>query len=145
MPTGSLDGGFAAIVPEFLVLDFELSKRFWCGILGFSVVFERPGYAYLRCGAVEVMIAQATGHWETAPLERPLGRGINFQMFVGSPDAFAKKLRDNHWPLYQDVHEVWHASGGISRGYRQLLVQDPDGYLLRFAEKLGAAPAREPV
>jgi catechol 2,3-dioxygenase-like lactoylglutathione lyase family enzyme len=134
------DGGFASIVPEFIVLDFEKSRTFWCEVLGFQVVFERAGYAYLRQGNVEVMIAGATGFWETGPLERPLGRGINFQMFLGSPDAIAARITASGWPLHSEVHEAWHCSGGVNRGYRQLLVQDPDGYLLRFAEKLGSYP-----
>jgi catechol 2,3-dioxygenase-like lactoylglutathione lyase family enzyme len=123
-----------------MVLDFAKSRSFWCEILGFQVVFERPGFAYLQQGAAEVMIAGATGHWETAPLERPLGRGINIKMFIGSADSFSERLSRHGWPLYCDVHDVWYCSGGINRGYRQVLVQDPDGYLLRFAEKLGAHP-----
>jgi len=143
MPTrnGVSDGGMAALVPELIVHDFEESRAFWCGTLGFEVVFERPGFAYLRHGHAEIMIAAASGHWETGPLERPLGRGINIKIFIGSADAVANRIRRHGWPLYSDVHEGWYASGGVSRGYRQVLVQDPDGYLLRFAEKLGAHPA----
>jgi catechol 2,3-dioxygenase-like lactoylglutathione lyase family enzyme len=136
----SSDGGFASVVPELLVLDFPRSRAFWCDVLGFQVVFEREGFAYLRQGDVEVMIAASTGHWETAPLEPPLGRGLNLQMFIGSADEFAKKITGHGWPLYQDVHEGWYGSGETKRGYRQVLVQDPDGYLLRFAEKLGTRP-----
>ena len=137
------DGGLASIVPEFIVLDFEKSRAFWCDVLGFQVVFERAGFAYLRQGNVEVMIAASTGHWETAPLERPLGRGLNFQMFIGSADTFAARITAHGWPLYREVHEGWYCSGGVNRGYRQVLVQDPDGYLLRFAEKLGSHPLPE--
>jgi catechol 2,3-dioxygenase-like lactoylglutathione lyase family enzyme len=131
-------------VPELLVLDHATSKGFWCDVLGFQVVFERPGFAYLRQGGAEVMIALASGHWETGALERPLGRGINIQMFVGSADSIADRIRRAGWPLFQEVHEAWYCSGGVNRGYRQVLVQDPDGYLLRFAEKLGASPMGEP-
>jgi len=136
----SSDGGFASLVPEFIVLEFKRSRAFWCEVLGFQVVFEREGFAYLRQGEVEVMIAASTGHWETAPLEWPFGRGLNFQMFIGSADAFAARITGHGWPLYREVHDVWYCSGGINRGYRQVLVQDPDGYLLRFAEKLGSHP-----
>ncbi len=139
-PLESSDGGFAAIVPEFIVLDFKRSRAFWCEVLGFQVVFEREGFAYLRQKEVEVMIAASTGHWETAPLEPPLGRGLNFQMFIGSADDFAKRITGHGWPLYREVHDGWYRSGGVDRGYRQVLVQDPDGYLLRFAQKLGSRP-----
>lgn len=145
MSPPSDDGGSASLVPELIVLDFERSRQFWCDLVGFEIVFDRPGFAYLRQGAVEVMIAAATGHWETGPLERPLGRGINFQLFLGSADRVASRLRERGWPIFQEVHEAWYSSGGISRGYRQFLVQDPDGYLLRFAEKLGVRPAPRPA
>lgn len=134
------DGGRAPIVPEFIVLDFKKSRAFWCEVLGFQVVFEREGFAYLRQKEVEVMLAASTGHWETAPLERPLGRGLNLQMFIGSVDALAARITGHGWPLYHQAHDGWYCSGGINRGYRQVLVQDPDGYLLRFAEKLGSHP-----
>jgi catechol 2,3-dioxygenase-like lactoylglutathione lyase family enzyme len=140
-PNGASDGGTAALVPELMVHDFAKSRAFWCDVLGFQVVFERTGFAYLRQGGAEVMIASSSGHWETGPLEPPLGRGINIKMFIGSAASFADRLRSLGWPLYNDVHEGWYTSGGVTRGYRQVLVQDPDGYLLRFAEKLGAHPA----
>jgi catechol 2,3-dioxygenase-like lactoylglutathione lyase family enzyme len=139
----SIDGGIAPIVPELFVLDFDASKKFWTETLGFQVVFERERYAYLRLGAVEIMIAQATRHWSTGPYQRPLGRGINFQIFVEDPDALAKRIVQGDWPLFEDVTEAWPASGGVARGYRQFLVQAPEGYLLRFAKKLGVRPSEK--
>src|SRR5271167_5024715 len=43
-------GGFAPMVPELDVLDLEASLGFWCGILGFTVAYDRPerGFAYLE-------------------------------------------------------------------------------------------------
>lgn len=137
----SVDGGIAPMVPELLVIDFDRSLHFWVEILGFQVQFQREKYAYMRLGRVEFMIAQANRHWGTGPYVRPLGRGINFQIFVDDPDALAKKLVDSGFPLFQPVKEVWPTSGHIARGYRQFLVQDPEGYLLRFAKKLGVRPA----
>ena len=135
------DGGIAPMVPELLTIDFDRSLHFWVEILGFSVVFQREKYAYMRLGKVEFMIAQANRHWATGPYQRPLGRGINFQIFVEDPDALAKKLVDRGYPLFEPVNDAWPASGGVARGYRQFLVQDPEGYLLRFAKKLGAKPS----
>ncbi|BDD59463.1 hypothetical protein MPDQ_002976 [Monascus purpureus] len=138
-----IDGGVAPMIPEFFVLDFKTSYKFWTEILDFKVVFEREGYAYLRRGTVEFMIAQAHRHWATGPFDLPLGRGINFQIFVDDPDALAKKLVESGYPLFDDVKETWPTSGGVARGYRQFLVQGPEGYLLRFAKKLGVRPAEK--
>ena len=54
-------------------------------VLGFQVQFQREKYAYMRLGQVEFMIAQANRHWGTGSYVRPLGRGINFQIFVADP------------------------------------------------------------
>ena len=39
-----------------------------------------------------------------------------------------------------DVEEKWYRRDGFEVGNRQILVQDPDGYLLRFTEDLGERP-----
>lgn len=89
------------------------------------------------------MIGQATRHWSTGPFELPLGRGINFKIFVEDPQAMRDRIASSGWPIFEDMTEEWPVQNGISRGYRQFLVQDPDGYLVRFAKKLGARTASE--
>jgi catechol 2,3-dioxygenase-like lactoylglutathione lyase family enzyme len=136
-------GGFAPLVPELDVLDLEMSKRFWCDILGFQIAYQRPenGFVYLELQGSQVMLCQRNGKWETADLARPLGRGINFQMFVASVDPLLDALETANWPLFEDCHVAWYRIGGEERGSRQFLVQDPDGYLLRFAQNLGSRPS----
>jgi catechol 2,3-dioxygenase-like lactoylglutathione lyase family enzyme len=133
----SIDDGTARIVPEFIVYDIEASRKFWIGLLKFGVVFDRPTFAYLRRDTVEIMLTEKNGHRETGALEKPLGRGINFQLFVGDVDEISQDLKTAGWTFYEDLHEAWYRSGSVARGYRQFLVQDPDGYLIRFAHKLG--------
>lgn len=132
-------GGFARLVPELDVFDLEQSAAFWCGILGFQIAYQRPEnrFMYLELQGSQVMLNQRNGNWETAALERPLGRGINFQMFVDSVAPLVEALRQANWPLFRDCHDAWYRIAGEERGNRQFLVQDPDGYLLRFAEDLG--------
>jgi hypothetical protein len=38
------------------------------------------------------------------------------------------------------VHSGAYPAGEAEVGYQQFLVQDPDGYLLRFGESLGLRP-----
>ena len=77
------------LVPELKVTDISASCRFWCGLLGFSVLYDRPedGFAYLTLDGAEVMLDQRgagaldrRGIWETGPMQPPFGRGINFQI-----------------------------------------------------------------
>ena len=48
------------------------------------------------------------------------------------------------WPLFLALGEVWHRAGTSETGVRQFLVQDPDGYLVRFSQGLGLRPAMRP-
>ena len=41
------------------------------------------------------------------------------------------------WPLFRDTEEKTYRVGAGSVRVRQCLVQDPDGYLLRFSERIG--------
>lgn len=138
-----VDGCHAHMVPELMVLDMTKARYFWRELLEFEVVFSREAHDYLRKGDVEIMICQATRHWSTAPFEPPLGRGVNFKVFVDDPQPMHDRLVEAGWPIFEEITEEWPVQDGISRGYRQFLVQDPDGYLIRFAMKLGAHPAEE--
>lgn len=133
------------LVPEFLVTDLRASLRFWCDLVGFRVLYDRPteGFAYLDLGTAQVMLEEHDlGHryWVTGPLERPLGRGINFQIGVDAVSAIVERLAAASWPLFMEPEEKWYRAGAVEVGQRQFLVQDPDGYLLRLAEDLGSRP-----
>lgn len=132
-------GGFAPLVPELAVFDLVKSKEFWCDILGFKIAYERPenNFMYVELQGSQVMLDQRNGNWETAALEHPLGRGVNFQMFVNNVEPMLESLKKANWPLFKECHDAWYRIAGEERGSRQFLVQDPDGYLLRFAQDLG--------
>ena len=132
-------------MPELAVTDYPASKRFWCGLVGFSVEYERPeeGFGYLVLGGAHVMLDQidAARTWATADLEPPLGRGINLEVQVADLDAARRRIRDAQWPVFVETEEEWYRAGGIEIGVRQFLVQDPDGYLLRLQQEIGERPA----
>jgi catechol 2,3-dioxygenase-like lactoylglutathione lyase family enzyme len=135
-------GGFAPLVPELDVLDLAASLRFWCGPLGFRVAYERPenGFAFLQRGGAQIMLCRHNGNWDTAPLERPFGRGINFEIAVDSLAPILEALAAIGWPLFRPPHDAWYRVADRELGNRQFLVQDPDGYLVRLAEHLGSRP-----
>jgi len=138
-------GGFAPLVPELDVANLAASLRFWCDGLGFRVAYDRPeeGFAFLeREGGAQLMLCRANGSWETAPLERPLGRGINFELKVQEVAPLLAALAAMRWPLFRPPHDAWYRiAPGVEAGNRQFLVQDPDGYLVRPAEDLGRRSA----
>ncbi len=75
--------------------------------------------------------------WRTGQFEYPLGRGINFQIKVENVESLLKKLRKNEVKLFVESEEKWYRKNNRKVGHKQFLVQDPDGYLLRFFEDLG--------
>jgi hypothetical protein len=77
-------------------------------------------------------------NWLPGELESPLGRGINFQISVASIAPLVEAFADASWPLFMQPEEKWYRSGASRVGVRQFLVQDPDGYLVRFSEALAA-------
>ncbi|HEY1383610.1 MAG TPA: VOC family protein [Dongiaceae bacterium] len=133
----------AKLVPELLVSNHAASRDFYARIIGFAVHYERPAekFSYLDLGGAELMIEEETDFWATAPREQPYGRGINLQIEVDALDPILARLAAAGIPLFRPVEEAWYRSGEGYSGNRQLLVQDPDGYLLRFFEDLGTSTA----
>ena len=131
----------AALVPELSVSDWAASRDFYCELLGFSLRYARPeeGFAYLALGDAELMIDQrGVGRdWETAPLELPFGRGVNFQITVASIDPILQRLTRAGVPLFLPAETKSYRVGTEMVTQRQFCVQDPDGYLLRLCEAVG--------
>jgi catechol 2,3-dioxygenase-like lactoylglutathione lyase family enzyme len=139
------EGGFAKLVPELDVSSLADSLRFWCDGLGFTIAYARPesGFAYLEREGAQVMLCEMDGDWQTGTLERPFGRGINFQIKASNLEPILTALAALGWPRFRDVHDAWYRTGTVERGNRQFLVQDPDGYLLRFFQDLGQRPVQK--
>lgn len=131
--------GFADLVPELGVSNIQASLSFWRDLLGFDIAYDRPDarFAYLVRGRLQVMLCELNGRWETAEIQLPFGRGVNFQMVVDRIDPMLRTLDDAKWPLYEPPNEAWYRVGDQEVGQREFLVQDPDGYLVRLVERLG--------
>jgi catechol 2,3-dioxygenase-like lactoylglutathione lyase family enzyme len=129
------------LVPELLVTDIDASLRFWCGLCGFSIAFERlyEGFAYLDRDGAQVMLEERgrNRNWITGALDAPYGRGMNFEIRVASVDPILQSLTEAGWALFMRVEEKWYRVRDKETGVRQFLVQDPDGYLLRFSQRIG--------
>lgn len=134
----------AQLVPELLVTNLSASLKFWIDVCGFSVMYSREadGFFYLDRAGAQVMLVEARGEngWITAPLDTPLGRGINFEIKVDAVAPIFAALEAAGYPLFRPVQEQWYRSGAIEIGVREFLVQDPDGYLLRFSARIGERP-----
>jgi catechol 2,3-dioxygenase-like lactoylglutathione lyase family enzyme len=138
--------GWAKLVPELLVSDIAASLEFWRDRLGFVIAYQRPEEAFVyleRPEGAQIMLSRRTGKWETAPLDRPYGRGAMFQVSVASIGPIERSLEAAGWPLYAGPREVWREVGDRQAGQREIFVLDPDGYLVMLAQGLGERPPSE--
>jgi catechol 2,3-dioxygenase-like lactoylglutathione lyase family enzyme len=129
------------LVPELLVTDTEKTVSFYVDILGFDVVYHRKEekFAYIKKGNAEMMIEQigVGRNWITGNLEKPYGRGINFQIETDSIDELYTAVQKNSVPIFMPIEEKWYKRPEFFVGNKQFIVQDPDGYPLRFYQDLG--------
>src|SRR5690606_24430568 len=134
----------ARLVPELLVTDLSASLKFWVDLCGFSILYQREEerFAFLDLDGAQVMLDElrGNGRWVTGPLDRPFGRGLNLEIKVAAVEPLIAGFEAGGWPLYQGLEEQWYRSNDVEIGVRQFLVQDPDGYLLRFSARIGTRP-----
>lgn len=127
------------MIPELDVFDLKTSLHFYVDLIGFSVEYERKEdrFAFLRLEKVQWMIQEIDpkNHlWETGTLEYPLGRGINFQIDVTNIEEIYQRLQEEKYPIFQEMEEHWYRKENVLMGCKEFLVQDPNGYLLRFSQ-----------
>lgn len=129
------------LVPELYVKDIRRSLHFYLELLDFSIVYQREeeNFAYLKRENAELMLDQIekSRDWITGELNYPLGIGINLQIEVSDVSALRRRLIDREIEPFLEMEEKWYRRDDYYVGNKQFLVQDPDGYLLRFYQDLG--------
>ena len=137
---------WAPVVPEFVVSDIAVSRRFYIDGLGFHVLFERPeeNFAYLNLGKVQIMLVQNRDDLTVAemlgPQIPPFGVGGHLQIEVLDVDAMVDRLAERGHSILKGPTDAWRRARDREVGQREIWLQDPDGYLLRFQTDLGYRP-----
>ena len=128
------------IIPELSVTNLENSLKFYKTI-GFKIEYERPEnkFAFISLGEIQFMLQEISDNdkWTIAPLTYPFGNGINFQLEVSHLDEIYNNLKTANYTITFDIEENWYRQDDKLLVNREFLIQDPDGYLLRFFEDLG--------
>ncbi len=135
------------LVPELKVSDLQESLNFYVNVLGFNVLYDRAEdrFAYLEVEGAHLMIEELSEHsrqFDTAPLEKPLGRGMNLQIQVSNVNDLYERVMSNQLEILIAIEDKWYRNEAEEGGNRQFVVADPDGYLLRFFSYLGSRPIR---
>ncbi len=129
---------FNRLLPELSVTDINKTKAFYIDLLGFKLEYEREEnkFMFLSFEGSQFMFEQIhEDGWNTADLEYPLGRGINFSIETDNIDILYQKLLDANYPLFRPMMTSQYRMNDEWLQQKQFLVQDPDGYLLRFNQE----------
>ena len=131
------------LTPELCCTDIGASVKFYVDVLGFTVQYQRPenGFAMLERQGSRIMLDQinpgSNRSWISGPLEKPYGRGMNLQMITTNVQELYERVQQSGASIFLPMEEKWYRADNAFLGNKQFIVQDPDGFLLRFFEDLG--------
>jgi catechol 2,3-dioxygenase-like lactoylglutathione lyase family enzyme len=137
---------YTSLTPELLCTDIKVSLAFYISVLGFNIQYQREeeGFAMLERQGSRIMLDEivpgSKRSWISAPLEEPFGRGINLQIETTAVDDLYARVLKAGAIIFLPMEEKWYRTDDVEVGNRQFIVQDPDGYLLRFFQDLGDRP-----
>ena len=124
---------FNKLIPELSVTNIDKSKEFYLK-LGFKVMYERKEdkFVFLELEGNQLMIEEINDNWNTGKLEYPFGRGINISMTINDIDKYYQELVNKNIIFFKDIMTNEYDVNGKTYLDKEFLIQDPDGYLLRF-------------
>ena len=125
---------FNKMIPELSVFDIEQTKRFY-NDLGFKIEYERPEekFVFMSFQDSQFMFEQIHDNgWNIGELIYPLGRGINFSIAVDDIEGLYKLVKTLNLEIYRELHRSIYQVNGTEETQTEFLIQDPNGYLLRF-------------
>ena len=127
---------FNSLIPELSVTDINKSKEFYLNIW-FKIKYERPEdkFCFLELEQNQIMIEQTNDNWNTGDLEYPFGRGINISMSISNVEELYNNIKNKNIKLFKELEIHTYRVDDKEYQDKEFLIQDPDGYLLRFNNK----------
>ncbi len=124
---------FNSLIPELSVTDIEKSKEFYLN-LGFKIMYERKEdkFCFLYLEDNQIMIEEINNNWNVGEMKYPFGNGINISMTVSDIDSFYENIISKKFVLFRKIKTSKYRVDDIIYEDKEFLLQDPDGYLLRF-------------
>ncbi len=125
---------FNNLIPELSVFDILQTKNFY-EELGFKIEYERQKekFIFMSFQDSQFMFEQIHDEgWNTGELIYPLGRGINFSITVDDIENLYTLVKSKRLEIYKKLTKSVYLVNGIEEIQMEFLIQDPNGYLLRF-------------
>jgi catechol 2,3-dioxygenase-like lactoylglutathione lyase family enzyme len=126
---------FNKLIPELTVFNIEQTRDFYLNILGFKLEYERieDSFIFISFENSQFMFEQLHDDgWNIGELKYPLGRGINFSIEVKDIDSLYYKVTSHNVTLFRELMTSNYKQGDKIIEQKEFLLQDPNGYLLRF-------------
>ena len=124
---------FNSLIPELSVSNIENSKKFYQE-LGFKIIYERPEdkFCFIQLEENQIMIEEINGKWNVGELKYPYGNGINISMSIKDVEKLYNSLKNKNIKFFVDLKISEYKVNNKIYKDKEFLIQDPDGYLLRF-------------
>ncbi len=132
---------FNKLIPELSVSNLNESLKFYVNSIGFKIEYQRPEnkFVFISYQGTQFMLQELEENekWSIGELTHPYGNGVNFQIEVSNVEKIHDALKTSGYKIAFDIEENWYRQDNKLLGNKEFLIQDPDGYLLRFSEDLG--------
>lgn len=132
---------FNKLIPELSVSNLNESLKFYVNSVGFKIEYQRPEnkFVFISYQGTQFMLQELEENekWSIGELKHPYGNGVNFQIEVSNVEKIHDALKTSGYKIAFDIEENWYRQDNKLLGNKEFLIQDPDGYLLRFSEDLG--------
>jgi len=129
---------FKKLTPNLLVANVERSLAFYVDTLGFARGMTVPDaspfvFASVTGGTVEIFFNDAAAAVKEYPAfaGRPIGATGTMYIEVEGVDALHDRLKANV-PIAMPIATQFY-------GMREFAIQDPDGYVITFAQRVSGA------
>ena len=138
MPSETQPSIFKKLTPNLLVANVERSLAFYEDVLGFQRGFTVPdqspfAFASVTGGPVEIFVNDAAGAIKEYPAfgGKPLGTTGTMYIEVDGVQALHDRLKAVT-PIVMPIVTQFY-------GMREFAIEDPDGYVITFAERVQEA------
>ena len=97
-------------------------------------MYERKNdkFVFLELEGNQIMLEEINANWYTGELSYPFGRGINISMSISDITNYYQILKDKKINFFKELMVNKYRVNDEVFVDQEFLVQDPDGYLLRF-------------
>jgi uncharacterized glyoxalase superfamily protein PhnB len=135
MPADEYGRSLPAFTVNLIVAEIERSVSFYGTVFEAEVRYEDPDFAALRLGKLDFMLhADDTFDkhpwYESLKADRERGLGAELRLLGVDPDEVESRARKAGAAILQPAADKSH-------GWREVWVQDPDGYVWAVGSAIG--------